>query len=214
MTTVDGEPIPRWLFDSLVLCRLDLATFSWDRETLEEDLNRSVDPFHVGQLASLIHRAVGKDLLEIHAEGSDIALAPGTLDRVEHVMRGPLQRHFLGLTAQGGASWEAVTRPDWSRFVECSTIVDFETWERAGTWSMFIEASSQEKVDEVFGRIDCMGYRCVDDLITRSLLAPWEATYWKTLAEGHRLEFLVREVEPTGSISHPDWHSRYDYWYG
>lgn len=85
-----------------------------------------------------------------------------------------------GLTAQGGARWEAVSRPDWNRYVYSDVgledgqtiamdrrlVEQYEYFSRYGSDISIIAGSEQWDV-----------------------LDPWQATYWKILPIGHRLRY-------------------------
>ncbi|WP_020465823.1 hypothetical protein [Singulisphaera acidiphila] len=206
MSTSRQALLPRWLLDTLAVSRLDLTELSWDRQTLEEDLNREVDEFDAGQLAQAILTCIASGILEvIDKDGDRFSMS---IDQLEHSIRGEDQRLFVGLTEVGGEYWESLSHPDWSRFV------DWGTLEQDGnTLSMFIEAYSRERINEVFGELRITGYNCISADMKFSIESPWHATYWKSFPEGHRLEFLVSEIGRDYSAPTPDWFSRPDFWY-
>lgn len=118
---------------------------------------------------------------------------------------------YYGLTAQGGARWEAVFRPDWNRYVYSDVGLDdgqtiamdrclveqYEYFSRYGSDISIIAGSEQWDV-----------------------LEPWQATYWKTLPIGHRLRYRFTCEEASKMKEIPDaaeqffkginnWYTRY-----
>lgn len=87
---------------------------------------------------------------------------------------------YYGLTALGGARWEAVSRPDWNRYVYADAGLD-----EGKTIAMDRRLVEQY---EYFSR-----FRSNISIIAGSekwdVLEPWQATYWKTLPIGHRLRY-------------------------
>jgi hypothetical protein len=102
---------------------------------------------------------------------------------------------YYGLTESGGQFWERTFHPVWSEYVEA------------------LESSSPEKIE-----VAAMTRDLVDDYVAhvyRSSVAfrqvilgsefwhqlrPWQATYWKTLPTGWRLEFLASESDPHKAV--------------
>jgi hypothetical protein len=90
----------------------------------------------------------------------------------------------FGLTKQGGTQWESISRPDWNRFatvrlanvnrndskgeIICSNRLSVENWLTPHLFGSVVEGSE-----------------------TWDVLTPWQATYWKTLPEGHRVKYRI-----------------------
>jgi len=89
---------------------------------------------------------------------------------------------YYGLTAQGGAKWEAAARPDWNRFIY-GGYSDSE----AELISM-----NRQWVERYFMLIQPGGFDtlfAVPGTEVWDTLEPWQALYWKTLPIGHRVRF-------------------------
>ena len=113
----------------------------------------------------------------------DVATVRRTLDERGWELVGPVTTSYT-LTEQGGAVWEAAAQPDWSRYVHdlggssvndapMTRRVEAATTEYARRYVSYICAR------DGVGEPDC-------EVIT---LQPWQATSWKTLPSGVRLEF-------------------------
>ncbi|MFM9267044.1 hypothetical protein [Tychonema sp. BBK16] len=110
----------------------------------------------------------------------------GTSDVV--LTRAGIQDHLDGrllacyyLTPQGGARWEAMAHPDWSKFFSLKFYEPFPYEEQIlGTQQQIME---QLLVLErfIFDRQHIQGKEVWD------VLEPWQATYWKTLPRGYQV---------------------------
>jgi hypothetical protein len=102
------------------------------------------------------------------------------------------ERTHYGLTPAGGAAWEAFAAPDWNRFITASSDVEedergFLTWEVVAAspdWlRRYLDAvRTESRIDEAS--------------IVRDEVRPWEATYWKTLDVGYRVQLKVADGPP------------------
>lgn len=86
-----------------------------------------------------------------------------------------------GLTAQGGAIWETIAKPDWLRFYDESSDM------RSGE----IIAGSKETLRREIELLTHWGFsqRLKPETVKTTTVCPWKATYWKTLPTGHRTRF-------------------------
>jgi hypothetical protein len=117
---------------------------------------------------------------------------------------------IYGLSLQGGARWEAVSQPDWRRYIYGAYTIDPHEGE--------IIAQDRAVVETYLA---CLPY--VTDTIveptslTWDVLEPWHATYWKTLPIGHRVRFRYTSLDSNEPrIVPPDmaqWLERMQQWY-
>jgi hypothetical protein len=105
---------------------------------------------------------------------------------------------YYRLTAKGGAYWESLSQPDWNNYVKRGTV--FKEWfdgeEEAGsirsgseTYCRSIEALSQSVASEAM-------HLYIDVYIGQeewSVVTPWEATYWKTFPQAHKVVYRRRD---------------------
>jgi len=136
-----------------------------------------------------------------------------TRAEIEAALAGALKVYY-GLTLKGGARWEAVSLPDWNRYCDAFLGIDPEV----GTI-----ISRDRKLVETY--LSLCHYAWNDmSVIAGSekwdVLKPWEATYWKTLPDGHRIQFEYKSRDAAGVTESPpsakqffegirNWYTRY-----
>lgn len=98
---------------------------------------------------------------------------------------------MYGLTAQGGATWEAKLHPNWQKYrnedVSCESSDIAE-----------ITAGSKEMINEYMSLVfPSYLYPLVPipESITNEQLSPWQATYWKSLPVGYRIRFNYQVIQ-------------------
>lgn len=105
--------------------------------------------------------------------------------------------YWYWLTDRGGAVWEQHARPDWSRYVTA--------WSSTDPNEAVIEAASREVAEAEFRWGEDHGqYRPRPGSRRDEALAPWQATYWKTLPAGYRLQYAWDEL-PVRERIHRGW---------
>ena len=172
-----------WILDSVLTARYPFECLAAD--DTESVYNKRGHGLKGIELLDTLYRLfLNRDLLAermervgTHFVPSD-TFAPTRLE-IEAALVGTLKAYY-GLTPQGGTRWEAVSKPDWNRYVYAGTSLDEgETI-----------ASDRKLVEqyEYFSR-----YTSNMSIIAGSeewdVLEPWQATYWKTLPIGHRLRY-------------------------
>lgn len=96
---------------------------------------------------------------------------------------------YYRLTTKGGAYWEALAQPNWNDFVySCVaspvfSLGDEDTVEISGGWQRSIEGSTDNVIHEAMRLHDTQSQGEGE----WAVLTPWEATYWKTFSQGHRV---------------------------
>ena len=121
---------------------------------------------------------------------------------------------YYWLTAQGGTHWEAISSPEWSRYVEAFYFADPDE----GT----IIASNQALAEKYFSLVHhlCSGTVAIAGSERWDVLEPWQATYWKTLPSGCRVRFEYKSQEEAEVKEQPlevrqffeeinNWYTRY-----
>jgi len=106
------------------------------------------------------------------------------------------------MTSRGGARWEAVAKPDWSRFLD----------ESAGLDPDEVEVSGPDR-DRVASHLrQHTLFAVVPDSERWETLIPWQATYWKTIPRGYRVTAPWQQEAETKA---PDWdgYERWIHWY-
>jgi hypothetical protein len=93
-----------------------------------------------------------------------------------------------GLTPQGGARWEEVSRPHWERYISAWVYADPQEGQIVGSDRGLVE------------KYNSMSHYVWDISVVPGskrwdVLEPWQATYWKQLLLGHRVRFSFEWIE-------------------
>lgn len=100
---------------------------------------------------------------------------------------------YYRLTTVGGEAWEAFAAPRWDRFLW--PLIGFS--EKSGS----VEGADRDRVDEYVSMVHHFGWCIAENSIVWSELEPYQATYWKTLANGFRCDYKY-----AGLRERPDWN--------
>ena len=87
------------------------------------------------------------------------------------------------LTSQGGARWESMASPDWSKFL------NIENFDCPGQGLL---VGATKNIVEKFLALDCflaVSYKHIPGTEVWQVLEPWPATYWKTLPRGYQVAY-------------------------
>ena len=159
---------------------------------VEEWFNRRHHGLAPTAVAEVLRKLLGEGLILLSSESGEPLLENDEELRrlVEVEYRGPLfKTTYYGLTAAGGAAWEAVACPDWDRYIDHSVGTDPDEGEvicaDPARAERYVFSPYQENPP-------------LADGIRRDRLEPWPATYWKTLPLGHRIRFLYDSNNPVG----------------
>lgn len=94
----------------------------------------------------------------------------------------------VGLTAAGGAAWEAHFRPDWARMV-----IDEQSFLDDGSVLFEFFSLSRAPLEEILRRVPAYAKRLVLEEVR-----PLEMYYWKHFPVGWRLSFVLPEGDGWG----------------
>jgi hypothetical protein len=191
-----------WFLDAAIELRVKVDALNPDYTDLESLLNR---PHH-----NLSHRQVAETLYHLYQHGDIIFLSdpefdthryweyavPVTLTEIEDAVFGQGRTYlFYLLTLQGGALWETCSNPDWSRFFNTSSYEGIE-----------IVCGGSREVVERYTFIVYYRQPIIEESKVWTELLLWQATYWKTLPRGHRLDFRYKHLAPwEKQIDEPSW---------
>lgn len=180
----------------------------WLLETVAElrlPLRRLVCP-HLPEALNKAHHGLDRETLAttLHAfaERGWIGFQRADLDSVERIHAALVwsddrstwgEGPTYGLTAAGGAAWEAFARPDWSRYVD---------------WSYGIEDDGLKRHEVACSDPDRLRRAVAPHLPdgleegpTFVVERPFAVTYWRSLPEGHRVTFADRR-DPLTKVQH------------
>lgn len=121
------------------------------------------------------------------------------IDQSEHV--------FYGVTARGGAQWETLSHPQWDHFYDEGYGIDPYEGE--------MTASTRDLIEERLALIpfDAFIKAIVPESVRWSVLQPWEATYWKQLPIGYRIEFTYLPLTEAEKLARSTPPGRVHTWY-
>ncbi len=193
-----------WLLDVVVTGRVHLDWLLC--EELEVALNRPGHGLDPDTLLELTDRLFRGGFIDAHGprptdDGEDSGRSLRRTE-IEAALHGRGPDFSYGMTARGGARWEAVTKPDWSRFLDESAGLDPDEVEVAGLDRDRVASHIRQHTR----------FAVVPDSERWETLIPWQATYWKTVPRGYRVTTGWQREEPTGA---PDWdgYERWLQWY-
>jgi hypothetical protein len=193
-----------WLLDSVVTLRYALDLLVAPDLTLA--FNRPHHGLEYAELADTLLRLFHGGDLSAERFEDEVEFLP-TRAELEAALAGT-RTVYYGLTSQGGARWEAVSKPDWTRYVDAGY----------GLEEGEIIAREREVVAQYFGWEHYYWRNVVIPGSERwDVLEPWHATYWKTLPLGHRVRFrYLRGVTRPYEIPPPEvevWFRDLENWY-
>jgi hypothetical protein len=97
---------------------------------------------------------------------------------------------FYGLTAEGGAQWEAFAAPDWQRYIK----VDSRVPDGSGYGMWEVICAAKGRLESYF---KSMYFHYPIEMSLASVewnyIAPWQATYWKQLEGAYSVRFQARD---------------------
>jgi hypothetical protein len=172
-----------WLLETLAIFRLPVGYMKRLELPMNEWLNRGYhrlsDEALVSTLAEMFRRG------DIDAFYDNEMLKPAGLNDFLEALDDRNSTVHCGVSRAGGERWEALARPEWSRYFEDVG------WDGK---SVEITAGSQERIVEIVSHADIL-WRCTMSLNKDSVqpVTPWEPFPWKTLPVGYTA--TVRYVE-------------------
>lgn len=177
--------------DVAVELRQPLKALAFDRERCEHWFNREHHGLQPSAVAAALRGLLRGKLIALVAPGGQRL----SLEQSDQAVRWLSQAEApalsssgvsYGLTTTGGAAWEAVARPDWTRYLWASYAVDPHD-------AVVICADAARARWLALGTN--LAQRPIAETVRHDLVEPWSATYWKTLPRGHRVRFRYEEVE-------------------
>ena len=179
-----------WILD----CALETSTplCGLVSEQIEELFNRGSHGLSRPELIDLLGRMFGggdlvvRELSRRELEKVGELFVPD-IRQIEAGLRGERNLYY-SITEQGGAKWEEVSKPEWSRYVSGWKYEDPKEFREGEAASM-----DRELVEEQLSMWSGLGVEIQFFSQKWDRPAPWQATYWKSLPEGHRVTFLCRE---------------------
>lgn len=117
---------------------------------------------------------------------------------------------LYGLTPKGGSLWESLAMPEWNRYIAYEASTD-DNWE---TELVELTCADRLLAQRYIAGLPYVGVEILGVPEGCQQVAPWEATYWKTLRTAHRFRFRSRSRDDMADSSRvPDWFMDLLRWY-
>lgn len=205
-----------WLFEAVVEGQEPLSFLM--HPNMELLYNRPGHNLDRADLIGILRKHFDLGNLTASQEGcGDFIPTPSELDEALRYVALPvedlLKTCYYALTAKGGHLWETVAQPNWSRYI-CAKLGGMEDSE--GTELGDITSTDRDRVERYASGLQYLEYHIAPSSLRWERVAPWEATYWKTLPEGHRLQFRYKFDESVADWDWdcvPKWFLDFDRWY-
>jgi hypothetical protein len=187
-----------WLLDAVATLRIPLQWLT--ARNVDELANREGHGLPASEIAARMRELLHDGRIAVTwplISGGERVLLTGQ-ELVEVLMHRSDTPLYYGLTETGGLLWESVFHPAWDSYVDASELPDVLTAKSPATDRVEIAALTRELVEEyaerVYRRAD-LSKQVVVGSESWQYLQPWQATYWKTLPAGWRVQFLVTESD-------------------
>ena len=130
-----------------------------------------------------------------------------TSEEIERALNEPKSRGYApfdtkeptsyGLTAEGGAQWEAFATPDWQAYIK-----DGFHWPDGSKYGMWEVICADKKHLGSYYRSFCFHRQIEASLESMEwdYIAPWQATYWKQLEGAYRLRFYYQDKRDAENV--------------
>lgn len=184
-----------WVLETAVRSCISLVTIAGGDTYLSFQWNKPSHGLSDADLVQLLERLLDAGYIECYM-GYSPAARPTAAEIMCAIEARGEEFEQLGycLTVAGAALWEQIAKPDWDRFMTDQWYSDEQG---TGRHVEITVGSSQMLEDVIEHGPSCWGITIVSGADDRSIYKPWEATYWKTLPEGHRVTLsYVRESPP------------------
>ena len=201
-----------WLLDSVVESWCPLRWLA--AKNVGEVLNKRDHGLSRDELITLLNRLFQRGDLLARRMGKGVEkqrFTPTQTD-IQEALSGRLDCSY-GLTLQGGARWEDVSKPQWERYLTDWVYADPREGEIVGSDVRMVKKCVSLSVP---------GVSVVPGSKHWDVLKPWQATYWKVLPLGHRVRYSYydpQERPPESKIGgwfdceHWEWVKEVNNWY-
>jgi hypothetical protein len=170
-----------WVLDTAVESCISLRTISGGDRYLRFQWNKPPHGLVHERLVQLMVRLADTGYVEFYLDCDPVtATAAEISSALAATGNKPCDSGELGycLTEKGASAWEAIAKPDWARYFDAR-------WEDG---VINITAATSQVLDDVIKQGPfCWEITIVGGADERFVLKPWEATYWKTLPEAHKV---------------------------
>ena len=175
-----------WLLESAVTLGIPISPLLLN-PGLDEAFNKPGHGMDRSRLETALTSLTERGLINLyHFHPKSDETQPATVAEIASGLSGASRTEHLyyNLSAEGGANWEAFACPKWDRFVDQSCSYDDD-----GTELHEAFASSRALLQRIFDGLKYVGVSPKPQTVCWTEVSPWQATYWKDLPAGCRVEF-------------------------
>jgi len=204
-----------WLLETAVTFGVPVSSLLQD-DKLEEGFNKPGHGMERSHLELTLSGLLARGLIYVEhscptSEDKRLATVADISPALDGV-RGYAESLYYHMTANGGANWEAFASPNWKRFIDHS-----HSYDDNGNERHTVHAANRELLQRIFDGLHYEGVTPMPETVVWTEISPWQATYWKKLPQGCRLEFASAPRTPSFMwddmpltyywISRPQWYS-------
>jgi hypothetical protein len=146
----------------------------------------------------IAHRS--DDLFELSADQIEAALNEQRPKHLKHA-------HYYRLTEEGGRRWEAFARPDWDRYI-CEEYTPRDKQIEVAE----LVCTQRDLLERYLRMLQLNVYDIDEGSVQFDTVAPWNATYWKTLPAGHGVSFRCTQKEHMNLAEKPEYDRSWYRW--
>ena len=178
-----------WLLQAAVDCLMPVFFLETEgyppNSSIEEMFNKPGHGLDRHELLECLDGLFGAGFIEARRDDSEQPFVPTKVQLIEAIAekRWTDQALNYGLTAKGGATWEAFAAPDWSHFYA----EDYDQEALTGTVTCLDRDRLQQYLDYL--KLNLMDEIIAFDTLQIVECGEWQPTYWKQLPSGFRAEF-------------------------
>ena len=110
-----------------------------------------------------------------------------TLESFKLMIEDKTNSYGYELTALGGEAWEEFAEVDWNKFVK--NPLSLRKIPENDVWSAGLMGQDKDFLQEYLNSLAFHKYAVIESTIKWDTVEPWQATYWKQLPLGHRVQF-------------------------
>lgn len=189
-----------------------VATFWLLHERLEEALNRRGHGISRPLFILTMKKLISEGLVEIFHESAGVVPHDVTIERIEEYFPRDKPRsgdwYSYRLTPKGGHYWELFASPCWEFYITNRLSYPDDD----SNVGLFELVGAQEKYIELcYKSLVYHEWDVIEDSIQKSILKPWQATYWKELPVGNKLTFRCRYKEDDSDFIVPEKNHMFRY---
>ena len=190
-----------WLLDTVVEHPYPVDWLGAKPKDLEMMFNRDHHGLTDTEVVQTLYRLCQRGDLGVYPDDWEDSnawkplLVMPMLTDLEAALHGTLQLYYA-LTPQGAKRWEALSAPQWNRYLTGQGWPDEDSEQ--------IMSADKRVLDEYLALYPYINSEV--DIIPTSIIhdieEPWQATYWKTLPRGHGIRFRYTWKEED---TNPSW---------